>query len=96
MIDNIAFENISSNSLYPTIGLASPGEKVLVNFGQIPFFWDLDVENTLSESIPAPKAEYNVPPDGKKLLKKDTHPYDSFLEFLFNKCGHSSHSLHRH
>ena len=43
VIDN-AFANLPVN-VYPTVGLASTGEKVVINTGQFPFLWDFDIEN---------------------------------------------------
>lgn len=43
-------------ALVPTIGLASSREKLYVNFGQQPFLFDFNFENT-AEFTPAPKAD---------------------------------------
>lgn len=62
VIDSVAFDNISSSTqnLYPFVCLGSYGEKIILNFGQIPFLWNFDIENTFKESIAAPKAEYDL------------------------------------
>ena len=37
--------------LYPTIGLKKPGDHVLVNFGQVPFQFDIDGYMKVSANI---------------------------------------------
>jgi len=51
----VAFENCP-NSLYPTVALASPGERIHVNFGQTPFLFDFNF-TVLQRFVIAPKAE---------------------------------------
>ncbi|KAJ9646405.1 hypothetical protein H2199_002454 [Coniosporium tulheliwenetii] len=43
----IAFRDIKSEHLYPSVGMKKPGEHLRVNFGQSPFVFDIDgmVEN---------------------------------------------------
>mmetsp|Transcript_7126 Transcript_7126/g.20115 ORF Transcript_7126/g.20115 Transcript_7126/m.20115 type:complete len:488 (-) Transcript_7126:361-1824(-) len=38
----LAFSGVKAASLYPTIGLHSPGEKIEANFGQRPFLFDFE------------------------------------------------------
>jgi len=39
----IAFRDVKGQSkLYPTVGLKKSGEHIRVNFGQIPFVYDID------------------------------------------------------
>lgn len=37
-----AFENLAAVSLYPTVGLQTPGEEVEANFGMEPFMYDIE------------------------------------------------------
>lgn len=37
-----AFANLATGSLYPTVGLRTPGERVQANFGSDPFAFDID------------------------------------------------------
>ena len=37
-----AFKDIESDWLYPSVGMKKPGEHLRVNFGQMPFVYDID------------------------------------------------------
>ena len=37
-----AFKDIKSDRLYPSVGMKKPGEHLRVNFGQMPFVYDID------------------------------------------------------
>eukprot|EP01102_Stenamoeba_stenopodia_P007298 TRINITY_DN2040_c0_g4_i2.p1 TRINITY_DN2040_c0_g4~~TRINITY_DN2040_c0_g4_i2.p1 ORF type:complete len:1372 (-),score=296.41 TRINITY_DN2040_c0_g4_i2:256-4371(-) len=69
-----AFENAPSN-LFAVVGLASPGERVYVNFGQNPFVFDFSFKNYTSCPI-APKAEV-----GQEL------PFDPIPKVLSGEIG---------
>ena len=38
----IAFRDISSDALFPSIGMKKSGEHIKTNFGQFPFVFDID------------------------------------------------------
>ena len=38
----VAFTEVTSTKLFPTVGLQTPGEKIEVNFGQSEFIFDFD------------------------------------------------------
>lgn len=71
----IAFREVGKAcSLYPTVGLKKSGEHIRVNFGQTPFFFDIDGMMTVSlespfSSTPAPTHSGN--PAG--LLNRSFH-----------------------
>lgn len=45
----IAFKDIKSDVLYPTVGMKKAGEQIRVNFGQSPFVYDIDSMVLVSE-----------------------------------------------
>jgi len=39
--------------VYPVVALASPKERVYVNFGQLPFLWNFDLQNRVTPLKPS-------------------------------------------
>lgn len=79
-----SLENVSI-PLFPTVGLASSGERVFVNFGQLPFLWNFDIENILPEFDSCPKAEYFHPKTGKK--KREQSIFDIYFDWIASRWG---------
>lgn len=69
----VAFSNIKTDKIYPSVGIKKPGEHLRVNFGRYPFVFDIDRmmrEEQLLISRDIAKADLSNlhPPDDEKAL----------------------------
>ena len=47
----IAFRDLKDVRLYPSVGMKRPGAQLMVNFGQMPFLFDIDGMMAVSNSV---------------------------------------------
>ncbi|KAK5171031.1 uncharacterized protein LTR77_004175 [Saxophila tyrrhenica] len=69
----VAFSNIKTDNIYPSVGIKKPGEHLRVNFGRYPFVFDIDSmmrEEQISIRKDLDKADVSKlhPPDNEDVL----------------------------
>jgi hypothetical protein len=94
----VAFENVSlpSTGMFATVGLAGPGERVALNFGQTPFAFSFDFTQT-NVFTPAPKAEpgqeHHPEPPSRFQTGELGEAFDTFaMEWHFLGLGEDKHT----
>lgn len=64
-----AFENLAAVSLYPTVGLQTPGEEVEANFGMEPFMYDIEDDmKALKQRITSSILEFPIKYDKSQFM----------------------------